>query len=61
MSSKKTGFVVMTPTDSESFSSFEEASDWATRAVLGGYAAWADVEDLGSERFFRIVAGETSS
>jgi hypothetical protein len=61
MTSKKKGFVVMTPTDSESFSSFEAASDWATCAVLGGYAAWADVEDLGSDRFFRVVASETLS
>ena len=61
MTGKMKSFVVMTPTDSESFSSFEEASDWAMCAVLGGYADWADVEDLESDRFCRFVAGERAA
>ena len=55
MAGKTTGFVVTTPTDTESFFGREAASDWAMCAVLGGYAAWAEVEDLASGRSCRIV------
>ena len=55
MTSKTTGFVVTTPADTEPFSDREAAGDWAMCAVLGGYAAWAEVEDLASGRSCRIV------
>jgi len=58
MAGKTTGFVVTTPTDTESFFGREAASDWAMCAVLGGYAAWAEVEDLGSGLSCRIVGCE---
>jgi hypothetical protein len=48
MDSKITGFVVTTPVDTEGFLDLGEASDWAMCAVLGGYAGWAEVEDLAS-------------
>ena len=59
MASRTTGFVVTTPTDTEAFSGREDASDWAMCAVLGGYADWAEVEDLGSGRSCRIVGNGT--
>jgi len=58
MASTKTGFVVTTLTDSQPFSTHEEASDWAMCVVLGGYASWADVEDLAGGRSCRIVGKE---
>ena len=61
MASRTTGFVVTTPTDTEAFSGREDASDWAMCAVLGGYADWAEVEDLGSGQSCRIVAREDVS
>ena len=58
MSGKQEGFVVTTPVDSESFSARDAASDWAMCVVLGGYASWADVEDLAGGRSCRIVGKE---
>ena len=55
---QKTGFVVTTSNDSYPFSSRDMASEWALCAVLGGYADWAEVEDLATGQSCRIVAGE---
>ena len=56
---QRTGFVVTTSNDTYPFSSRDAASEWAVCAVLGGYASWAEVEDLGTGQSCRIVASET--
>ena len=53
-------FVVTTSNDTYSFSSRDAASDWAVCAVLGGYADWAEVEDLVSGQTCRIVGSGSS-
>ena len=50
-----TGFVVTTSNDVYPFSTREEASEWGLCAVLGGYADWAEVEDLATGQSCRIV------
>jgi hypothetical protein len=55
MNGKTTGFVVTTPADIEPFSTREEACDWSVGVVLGGYAPWAEMEDLASGQTFRVV------
>ena len=55
---QKTVFMVTTSNDSYPFSSRDMASEWALCAVLGGYADWAEVEDLATGQSCRIVAGE---
>lgn len=52
------GFVVTTSNDTYPFSGRDAASDWAVCAGLGGYADWAEVEDLATGQSCRIVAGE---
>ena len=51
--------MVATLNDSYPFSSRDMASEWAVCAVLGGYADWAEVEDLATGQSCRIVASET--